>query len=78
MKEYDGVRLIVEKEQYAKHGVHKGMRGWICDGAFVNGTWLVSFDEPGYFDEDPTISVKETDLEVIYESKTEEGHEGIR
>ncbi len=25
MKEYDRVELIVEKEKYAKEGVHKGM-----------------------------------------------------
>lgn len=29
MKEYDRVRLIVEKEKYAEDGVHKGMDGWI-------------------------------------------------
>ena len=71
MKEYDLVRLIAEKEQYAKHGVHEGMRGWICFEQRTEGHWLVSFEEPGYFDEDPTISVKEEDLEVICDSKTE-------
>ena len=29
MKEYDRVKLIVEKECYAKHGVHKGMDGFV-------------------------------------------------
>ena len=27
MKEYDYVEVIVEKEKYAKQGVHKGMKG---------------------------------------------------
>ncbi len=26
----DPVEVIVEKECYAKEGVHKGMQGWIC------------------------------------------------
>ncbi len=28
MQEYDRVRLIVEKEKYARYGVHKGMDGF--------------------------------------------------
>ena len=44
MKEYDRVRLIVEKEKYAEDGVHKGMDGWICDPRNIDGQWLVSFD----------------------------------
>ena len=31
MKEYDRVVLTVEKEKYAKEGVHRGMSGIICD-----------------------------------------------
>ena len=45
VKEYDRVELIVEKERYAKEGVHKGMDGIICDPQKVNDTWLVSFDQ---------------------------------
>ncbi len=30
VKEMDCVEVIVEKEKYAKEGVHKGMQGWIC------------------------------------------------
>jgi len=37
MKEYDRVRLIVEKEKYVKYGVHKGMDGWICDPRNIDG-----------------------------------------
>lgn len=66
MKEYDRVELIVEKENYAKEGVHKGMDGWICDPRNINGQWLVCFDHvlPQY----PIIAVKEKDLKVIWES----------
>ena len=31
MKEMDCVEVTVEKNKYARDGVHKGMQGWICD-----------------------------------------------
>ena len=71
MKEYDAVELIVEKECYTKHGVHKGMMGWICDKERIHKSWLVCFDQDEYFDEFPIIGVKETDLKVICDAKTE-------
>lgn len=43
MKEMDCVEVIVEKEEYAEEGVHKGMQGWICYDVFCDGTWLVNF-----------------------------------
>ena len=67
MKEYDRVRLIVEKEKYAEDGVHKGMNGWICDPRNINGQWLVSFDQSGDLPEIACIPVKEEDLEVMVE-----------
>ena len=67
MKECSRVKLIVEKERYAKHGVHKDMDGIICDPRKVNGYWLVSFDQYGNLPEIACISVKEEDLELIYE-----------
>ena len=30
MQMMDCVEVIVEKESYAREGVHKGMQGWIC------------------------------------------------
>ena len=65
MKEYDRVRLIVEKEKYAEDGVHKGMDGWICDPRNIDGQWLVSFDQFGDLPEIACIPVKEEDLEVL-------------
>lgn len=67
MKENSRVRLIVEKERYSKEGVHKGMDGIICDPRKVNGYWLVSFDQYGDLPEIACISVKEDDLELVYE-----------
>lgn len=69
MKEYDRVELIVEKDRYAKEGVHKGMDGIICDPHKVNGTWLVSFDQYGNLPEIACISVKEEDLRIILEAE---------
>ncbi len=40
MKEYDIVEVTVEKEKYAKQGVHKGMRGTILDPRNIDGQWL--------------------------------------
>ena len=67
MKEYDRVKLIVEKEKYAQEGVHKGMEGWICDPRNINGQWLVCFDQYGALPNIATIPVKEMDLELVYE-----------
>lgn len=67
MKEYDRVELIVEKEKYAKEGVHKGMNGWICDPRKIDGLWLVCFDQK-YDYNIATIEIEENDLVVIEES----------
>lgn len=65
MKYLDKVKVIVEKEKYAKYGVHKGMHGWICDERTINGTWLVNFPQCGENPDIETIAVKEEDLQVI-------------
>lgn len=67
MKEYDRVKLTVEKEKYAKDGAHKGMVGWICDPRNINGQWLVCFDECD-LETFPLLEIKENDLEVVWES----------
>lgn len=69
MKEYDIVEVIVEKEKYAKEGVHKGMQGVILDPRKIDGCWLVFFTDPETgMDNDGTV-IKEEDLKLIYESK---------
>lgn len=65
MKEMDPVRVTVEKERYAKEGVHKGMYGWICNPDFVNGTWLVNFPQCGEKDDIAEISILAEDMEVV-------------
>lgn len=65
MKEMDCVEVMVEKEKYAKDGVHKGMQGWICLDDNSNGTWLVNFPQYGEKDDIAEISVKEEDLKLL-------------
>ncbi len=65
MKMMNCVEIVVEKEKYSKHGVHKGMQGWICWEESISGTWLVNF--PGY-GENPDIAeipVNEEDLLLL-------------
>lgn len=70
MKEYDYVEVIVEKEKYAKQGVHKGMRGTILDPRKIDGQWLVFFYNPETEEQEGT-AIKEEDLKLIYDSPTE-------
>ena len=65
MQEMDCVEVIVEKDKYAKHGVHKGMQGWICDPRCIGEAWLVNFPQCGENDDIATIGIKETDMKVI-------------
>ena len=65
MKELDCVEVITEKEAYAKHGVHKGMQGWICDARCVDGCWLVNFPRYGEQDDIAEIDILETDLVLL-------------
>ena len=64
MKEYDIVEVIVEKEKYAKEGVHKGMQGVILDPRNIDGQWLVFFEDDPY-----GTAIKEEDLKLIYDSQ---------
>ena len=78
MQEMDCVEVIVEKETYAKEGVHKGMQGWICDPQFVNGTWLVNFPQYGAKRDIATTSIKETDLKPLPNGMDARVNERIR
>ena len=61
----DCIEIIVEKEEYANEGVHKGMQGWICLEPHGNGYWEVNF--PQYYDKPDiaTMSIHEDDMIVI-------------
>ncbi len=65
MKMMDCVEVIVEKEKYARDGVHKGMQGWICLEERVEGYWLVNFPQYGEKDDIATISIREEDMKVV-------------
>ena len=61
----DCVEVIVEKEEYAEEGVHKGMQGWICYDVFCDGTWLVNFPQCGEKDDIATLSIREEDMKLV-------------
>lgn len=67
INEYDEVELLVEKDIYTKHGIHKGDRGCVMDNEAVQDYIEVDFsgvDENGNFYGE-CISVKMEDLKVI-------------
>lgn len=65
MKYLDCVELIVEKEEYAKYGFHKGMQGVIWLEESIDGTWDVFFDLLGERAPIGDISINEEDLKLI-------------
>lgn len=65
MKYLDCVEVIVEKEKYAKDGVHKGMQGVIWLEENINGEWDVYFPQYGEKDDIAEISMKESDLILL-------------
>lgn len=62
MKYLDCVEVIVEKEEYAKDGVHKGMQGVIWIEECIDGEWDVCFPQYGGKEDIAEISIKEEDL----------------
>ncbi len=65
MKYLDCVEVIIEKEKYAKYGVHKGMQGVIWLEESIDGAWDVFFDLCGECTSIGDIAVKEEDLKLI-------------
>ena len=65
MQEMDNVQVTVEKEKYARDGVHKGMFGWICYPKCMEGYWLVNFPQCGEKEDIAEISIKEEDLRIV-------------
>lgn len=63
--EYDLVELAVEKEKYAKEGVHKGDRGAVMEPYCINSRYYVIFTEEGTGQDIADISVDEDDLILI-------------
>ena len=65
MKYLDCVEVIVEKEQYAKDGIHKGMQGVIWLEECVDGEWDVYFPQYGDNPDIAEISIEEEDLILL-------------
>lgn len=67
LREYDMVRVAVEKSKYVKEGVHRGMIGTILEPEKIHGGWMVYFpDETGA--DTILCRIQETDLELIHHS----------
>ena len=65
MKLMDCVELIVEKNQYAKEGVHKGMQGVIWDSERKDGAWVVLFPQYGEKEDIADLYINEEDLRLL-------------
>ncbi len=65
IKYLDCVEVIVEKEKYAKYGVHKGMQGVIWLEECIDGAWDVYFPQYGEKEGIAEISVCEEDLALL-------------
>ena len=65
MKMMDCVEVIVEKDSYAKEGVHKGMQGIIWEDEPKDGCWVVLFPQCGDKEDIADLYMKEEDLKCI-------------
>jgi hypothetical protein len=65
MKLMDCVELIVEKNKYAKEGVHKGMQGVIWDSERKDGAWVVLFPQYGEQEDIADLYINEEDLRLL-------------
>lgn len=65
MKLMDCVELIVEKNEYAKEGVHKGMQGVIWEAERKNGAWVVLFPQYGEKEDIADLYINEEDLRQL-------------
>ena len=65
MKMMDCVEVIMEKQSYAREGVHLGMQGWICLEQRTPGYWLVNFPQYGDKEDIAEISIKEEHLKLL-------------
>ena len=65
MKYLDCVEVIIEKDKYAKHGVHKGMQGVIWLEESINGEWDVYFTQYGEKEDIADLYINEGDLRLL-------------
>ena len=65
MKLMDCVEVIVEKNKYAKEGVHKGMQGVIWEPESKDGAWVVLFTKYGEKEDIADLYINEEDLRLL-------------
>ncbi len=63
--EYDLVELIVEKDMYARDGVHKGMQGAVMENCCIDSLYIVLFADGNTGRDIADIPVHEDDLILI-------------
>ena len=78
MKYLDCVEVIVEKKEYAKEGVHKGMQGVIWMEDCIDGKWDVYFTQYGEKEDIAEISILEEDLILLPNGMDEKINELIK
>ena len=65
MKLMDCVELTVERNEYAKEGVHKGMKGVIWEPERKDGAWVVLFPQYGEKEDIADLYINEEDLRIL-------------
>ena len=65
MKLMDCVELTVERNEYAKEGVHKGMQGVIWETESKDGAWVVLFPQYGEKEDIADLYINEEDLRLL-------------
>ncbi len=78
MKEVDCVEVIVEKEKYAKEGIHRGMQGVIWEDALKNGYRVVLFPQYGDKEDIADLYIKEEDLRLLPDGMNAKINEQIK
>lgn len=78
MKVMDCVEVIVEKAEYAKEGIHKGMQGVIWEDELKNGCWVVFFPQYGEKEDIADLYIKEEDLRLLPDGMDAKVNERIK
>ena len=65
MKLMDCVELTIERNEYAKEGVHKGMQGVIWEAETKDGAWVVLFPQYGEKEDIADLYINEEDLRLL-------------
>lgn len=77
MKPLDCVEVIVEKGEYAREGVHKGMQGCIWETG-KKGLWELLVPQYGEKEDIAYIVVREEDLKLLSNGMDARVNEAIK